>query len=301
MRAFAKLNLTLAVGPAIKDGPRKGFHPIASLFAAIDLADEVEVIAGAKGLDVAWASDAPRPTPIDWAAEKDLAMRALAAMEARVGRASEAGLNVGLRVRKRIPVGGGVGGGSSDAAATLIAVNRACGLGLSRAELRGIGATLGSDVPFFVDEADPPRAAIVTGLGETIERVELPLADRLSPLLIIPDFGCPTGEVYRMFDRAPTPGVDEARVRRSDPDDLFNDLQSAAELVRPELGEIRAKASDACGARVHLTGSGSCLFVLVARDEAAGVGAKLAAVLPACVVRAARFVEAEAWRGWGNG
>lgn len=297
MRAFAKLNLSLAVGPAIEEGPKKGFHPIASLFAAVDLADEVEVTAGAGGLDVAWAGDAPRPTPIDWAAEKDLAMRALAAIEGRIGRS----LGVGLRVRKRIPVGGGVGGGSSNAAAALIAVNEACGLGLSRAELRGIGAMLGSDVSFFVDDVDPARAAIVTGIGETIQRVELSFAEQLSPVLIIPGFGCPTGEVYRAFDRAPTRGLDEARVRRADPDDLFNDLQSAAELVRPELREIREKASAACGARAHLTGSGSCLFVLAASDVAADVAARVGAVLPACVVRVVRFVDAGALRGRENG
>lgn len=297
MRAFAKLNLSLAVGAAIEEGPKKGFHPIASLFAAIDLADEVEVVPGARGLDVAWASDAPRPTPIDWAAEKDLAMRALAAIEARIGRS----LGVGLRVRKRIPVGGGVGGGSSDAAAALIAINEACGLGLSRAELRGMGATLGSDVAFFVDDVDPARAAIVTGLGESIERVELVSVERLSPVLIIPRFGCPTGEVYRAFDRAPTRGVDEARVRRGDPEDLFNDLQRAAELVRPELREIRERASSACGLTVHLTGSGSCLFVLEASDVAADVAARVEAALPACVVRAARFVGAADSRGRANG
>ena len=297
MRAFAKLNLSLAVGPGIGEGPKKGFHPIASLFAAIDLTDEVEVVAGARGLDVAWAGDAPRPKPINWAAEKDLAMRALAAIETRVGRS----LGVGLRVRKRIPVGGGVGGGSSDAAAALIAVNEACGLGLSRAELRGIGATLGSDVAFFVDDVDPARAAIVTGLGESIERVELAFAERLSPVLIMPGFGCPTGEVYRAFDRVPTRGVDEARVRRADPDDLFNDLQSAAELVRPELREIRERASAACGAMVHLTGSGSCLFVLAARAQAADVAARVGAALPACVVHVARFVGAAESRGRANG
>ncbi len=290
MRALAKLNLSLAVGPALESGPRKGFHPIASLIAAIDLADEVEAVTGARGLEVAWAGDAPRATPIDWTGEQDLAMRALSALQVRVGRS----LNVGLRVRKRIPVGGGLGGGSSDAAAALLAVNDACGLGLSPTELRVIGSSLGSDVPFFVDDVAPPRAAIVTGLGETIERVTIPFANARSPVLIVPAFGCPTGEVYRAFDRAPTGGVDEARVRRADPDDLFNDLQAAAERTRPELAELRVRASAVCGGRVHLTGSGSCLFVLVSRDEASGIAAELSAALPGCAVRAARFAESSA-------
>ncbi|NUQ53291.1 MAG: hypothetical protein HUU19_11420 [Phycisphaerales bacterium] len=293
MRALAKLNLSLAVGPAIEGGARKGFHPIASLFAPIDLADEVEVVEGGRGLDLAWADDASRPTPIDWAAERDLAMRALAALESRAGR----GLGVGLRVRKRIPVGGGLGGGSSDAAAALVAVSEACGLGLSRVELREIGATLGSDVAFFVDDAEPARAAVVTGLGEVIERVTMPFASELSPVLIVPAFGCPTGEVYRAFDRAPTRGVDEARVRRADPEDLFNDLLAAAELVRPELATVRAKAGVACGRKVHLTGSGSGLFVLVPNAEAPSVVAKLAAALPDCNVLATTFVIAARTRG----
>lgn len=293
MRALGKLNLSLAVGPAIEGGRRKGFHPIASVFAPIELADEVEVVEGGRGLDIAWADDAPRPTAIDWAAETDLAMRALAALESRAGQ----GLGVGLRVRKRIPVGGGLGGGSSDAAAALVAVNQACGLGLSRAELRQIGATLGSDIAFFVDDTDPARAAIVTGLGEAIERVTIPFASELSPVLIVPAFGCPTGEVYRAFDRAPTRGVDEARVRRADPEDLFNDLLAAAELVRPELAAVCAKAGAACGRKVHLTGSGSCLFVLVPNAEAPSTAAKLAATVPECNVLATRFVVAARTRG----
>lgn len=292
MRALAKLNLSLSVGPALTDGPKQGFHPIASLFACIDLADDVDLVPGPASLDLAWAADAPRPTPIDWDASRDLAFRALLALEAHLARS----LGVGVRVRKRIPVGGGLAGGSSDAAAVLLEANHTLGLALPASTLRGIAAGLGSDVAYFLDAAVPPRPAIVTGLGERVERVELDPRDRSDVLLIIPPFACPTGDVYRAFDRAPTACVDEARVRRADIDDLFNDLLTPAELVRPALARLRADATQAAGFAVHMTGSGSCLFVLVqshhagAHASADACADRVRRALPDCVVVRTRLV-----------
>src|SRR5215831_1553762 len=120
-RAYAKVNLCLSVGAPVTEGPKAGFHPIASWMQAIDLYDEVTIRrlpAGAKESEytVRWADDAPCQTPIDWPLEKDLGVRAHRALEAPTGP----GFAVSIDIAKRIPVGGGLGGGSSDAAAVLL-------------------------------------------------------------------------------------------------------------------------------------------------------------------------------------
>jgi 4-diphosphocytidyl-2-C-methyl-D-erythritol kinase len=281
-RAYAKVNLALSVGPPLPPGdPNAGLHPIASWIHAIDLFDTVEVArldAEPSRLEIRWAPDAPRPSPIDWPAEKDLASRAHRLLERETGRA----LPALIRITKRIPVGGGLGGGSSDAAATFLATNDLFGLGLGIPRLAWLSRELGSDIAYFLDEQNPPRPAIVGHLGELIERVP-PARGVL--VLIIPPFGCPTGPVYRAFDSRPGPGLREAAVRalaasgRVD-GDLFNDLTPAAESVQPALASLgRAIAAAVCP--VHMSGSGSTLFVPAPDPGSAdAISAKIRAVVP---------------------
>lgn len=275
-RAYAKVNLALSVGsPLPAGGPAAGMHPIASWMHAIDLYDEVEVRPldrGESRLEVGWAPDAPRPSPIDWPPEKDLALRGLRAIEAHVARP----LPALLRVTKRTPVGGGLGGGSSDAAAAMLAANEAFGLGLPIATLATLSRSLGSDIAYFLDEGDgPPRPAVVARLGDRIER--MPVAPG-HLVLIFPEFGCPTGVVYQVYDRLGPRSLREAEVRmmaaggRVDAGRLFNDLTAPAEAVRPALAAIRERTATACGLPVHLTGSGSTLFVLCEGGEEGRVG-----------------------------
>lgn len=269
-KAHAKVNLALAVGPA--EGPR-GYHPIASLFACVEFGGEVLIerggeAEGASSFSTRWADDAPVKSAIDWPVEKDLGFRALRALEARVGR----GLGVRVRVIKWVPVGGGLGGGSSEAAAVLRGVNRACGLGLPREELAEIGATLGADVAFFAG-GDGRGAAVVEGFGERVRAVEMV---PLRVVLLCMPFGCATGPVYQAFDAGEVRGLRAERLAavveaagRGDVRDalLFNDLAEAAMMVQPRLREVRDAIALRAGCAVHVTGSGSTLFVL-ARDEA---------------------------------
>lgn len=272
-RAYAKVNLALSVGPPLpaSAGPQAGFHPIASWFSAIDLFDELELerLGGgaASRFEISWAEDAPRPSPIDWPIEKDLAVRAHRLLEAEVMRP----LPVVMRLRKRIPVGGGLGGGSSDAAAMLRAVGALFELAIAPGRLAELSAKLGSDVAFFLDgpARQPPSPAIVSGLGDRIERVARAPA---AVLLLLPPFGCPTGAVYRAFDAMPGSVLKDDRVRqlardsvaagRIDTRALFNDLAGAAETVAPALAKVRADAEQALETSVHVTGSGSTLFAL---------------------------------------
>jgi 4-diphosphocytidyl-2-C-methyl-D-erythritol kinase len=289
-RAFAKLNLALSVGPALpaSAGDQAGFHPIASWFCAVDLWDDLTLTrlgdAEASRYTIQWAGDAPRTSALDWPIEKDLAVRAHRLVEARVGRA----LPVEMRLSKRIPVGGGLGGGSSDAAAMLRSVDRLFQLHLPGEVQLELSRRLGSDVAYFLDGevTGPPRGAIVTGLGERVERVESVAG---WAVLLIPAVGCPTGPVYRAFDAAAGAVLRERQVREVvaasrvrggiDTRALFNDLAGPAQSVQPVLARIRADAEQALETSVHVTGSGSTLFAMAQSPERA-------AEMAQCVERA---------------
>ncbi len=285
-RAHAKINLCLSVAPpqpagSLRDGRDvSGYHAIASWMTAIDLFDEVRVsTAPARSLHITWADDAPRPTPIDWTPENDLAYRAHAALEKKTGKP----LPARIEVVKRIPVGSGLGGGSSDAAAALLALNELFELRLGAGILRELAMTLGSDVAFFVENRDVPRPALVTGLGDEVERIPCVKSDLV---LVLPPFGCETRSVYLAFDellaqrvergefgadRSPTPGharktlvqrrIDKAREGLRD-GLLFNDLYLPAVRVQPRLGELVLALSRATRRQAHVTGSGSGVFLL---------------------------------------
>jgi 4-diphosphocytidyl-2-C-methyl-D-erythritol kinase len=268
-RAHAKVNLALSVGPpepAGADKPR--WHPICSWMHAIDLADDLSIErAASSSYAIEWAADAPKASPIDWPIEADLAVRAHRLLESHIGRA----LPIRLELHKRIPVGGGLGGGSSDAAAVLVAVNTLFGLGRSPAELRAMSRSLGSDVGFFIDDdADgPARPAIVSGFGDRIERLERRRADRL--LLLLPAVACATPAVYRAYDAAPR-ALRSAEVRAAAGapgalSGLFNDLDGPAERVAPGLASLRRALAAALGRPIHMTGSGSTLLAIAGPGE----------------------------------
>lgn len=259
--APAKLNLALSVGPPDK----RGMHAICSWMVTVDLCDVLTVTRleddRLSRYAILWHAEAGRRSEIDWPVTKDLAVRAHLALERHVGRH----LPVQLKLEKRIPVGGGLGGGSSDAAAMLHAVNKLHELGLSLSELQRIGGTLGSDVPFLVRGG----SAIVEGLGERIES-HAQLLD-LHAVLAFPDTACPTGAVYAMFDQLGNAGT--AALRREAvmklisaqplrPESLFNDLARAAMRIAPPLENSLAGLSDLAGRPAHVTGSGSTIFVV---------------------------------------
>lgn len=257
-RGAAKLNLALSVGGPGADG----MHPIASWMASVDLFDDLELVRLPVGYPsryaINWHEDARRRSDIDWSVSKDLAVLAHDALERHVGRA----LAVQARIEKRIPVGGGLGGGSADAAMMLHALNRLFDLGLDTETLAEVGGPLGSDVAFQVHGG----AAIVAGLGEQVE-LHAPPAD-LHAVLVLPETACPTGPVYRRFDELrPDARVDEPRVRdlpgsTLSADAPFNDLAVAAFDLHPALLEDLERVRSVVEGPVHLSGSGSTLFAI---------------------------------------
>ncbi|MBX3169122.1 MAG: 4-(cytidine 5'-diphospho)-2-C-methyl-D-erythritol kinase [Candidatus Eremiobacteraeota bacterium] len=232
MLAPAKINLALEV---LGDLPG-GYHELDSLFATLDLADELH-----------WR-DAPvtnlrlggEVTGLDISVGEDnLVIRALRALEQASGRP----LPLEIELFKGIPAGGGLGGGSADAAALLYGVNQSHSLGFSLEQLEKLAAPLGADVAFSV------RGGLARGTGRGDRLQPLPALPARSLVLILPPFFCPTGAVYRAWDTArwrPAAGKVAASLpylgaAQWAPLDIMlgNDLEPAAEQVQPQLAEIR--------------------------------------------------------------
>jgi len=265
----AKLNLALSVGAP---DAATGLHPIASWMTALAFADTLALKRqgdAPSAFVIGYADNAPLPGVVDWPLESDLAHRAHRLLEQHVGRP----LAMHATLDKRIPAGAGLGGGSSDAAAMLVGINRLFDLGLSPDALAGLAAELGSDVIFLTRAlAAGYTAALVEGFGEAV--TPLPPRDTIHLALLLPAHHSPTGPVYRAFDAMrPDARVDAARVRALaegttvDPGGLFNGLAEPALGVTPPLRGLRDRAGEAAGLPVHVTGSGAAMFV-IAEDEA---------------------------------
>lgn len=262
LRCPAKLNLTLAVGAPRADG----LHPIASVMVALDFGDDLQLRRlndGPSTFTRTFADDAPKPQPIDWPIESDLAYRAHAAIESHTGRA----LPISCTINKRIPAGAGLGGGSSNAAGMLVGLRELYSLSTSDRELIDFANPLGADVTFATHALLGQRAALVTGIGDVIEPLDhLPSFDAV---LVFPDGTCPTAEVYRAFDRAipkrPSAISDQLVQAWQQANSLpaaHNDLTDAAIEVCPAISNA-IHAITAQGLEPRLTGSGSALFALV--------------------------------------
>ena len=240
LSAPAKLNLRLLVGPLQPDG----YHPIRSLIVTLDgLADTVTLSVASRR--------AVRCDGLDDRA--NLAWHALDALEAATGRS----LPCAVEIDKRIPIQAGLGGGSSDAAATLVGATRLFGLGLDRAALEEVAAQIGSDVPFFVRGG----AQWAEGRGERLTPVSMP---SFAAVIVTPPFGLATADVYRAFDGLPPTAPDE---RIDAPPAMMpalagwahNDLWPAAMSLAPDLEALARRLTSTGSRATLLCGSGSAL------------------------------------------
>jgi 4-diphosphocytidyl-2-C-methyl-D-erythritol kinase len=249
--APAKVNLTLEVVGRRDDG----YHELRSVFATLDLADRVRVAAG-KRLDVA-----VRPDPVGpgAAAGTELTARAVHALATATGSAAAAH----VRVAKRIPVAGGLGGGSSDAGTVLRGLAR---IWRVEADLQAVGASLGSDVPFFASGA---RFALVSGRGERVRELPAP-AIPLWIVLVRLAARVATADVFRALRAEEwSDGARSAALARAFEEQrispatirshLGNDLLDAATRVCRDIGEARLIAGSS-GVTLALSGSGPSLF-----------------------------------------
>jgi len=269
----AKINLALAVGPSDANDSA-GRHPICSWMLGVNLYDELTITALPEDrfsrYAVLWHIEAARRSDIDWSITSDLAVRAHLLLE----EYTERRLPVQLKLEKRIPVGAGLGGGSSNAAAMLRGCNDLFKLGLSLEVLCDLSKQLGSDVAFFLEG----MPALVRGFGERLDRLTHP--ERADFVLIFPEFGCNTAKVYQAFDAL----AREGEMTESDLMERFesggqaitdwserglagisqpmNDLMWPAFHAEPELRRLWAEIGELVEIPVHLTGSGSTLFLI---------------------------------------
>ncbi len=258
VRAPAKVNLFLELLRKRADG----YHDIVTCVVAIDLFDTLSFKEDRDG-DLQLTCDDPA-LPVG---PENLVLRAAELLRRHTGAKRGARIHLG----KRIPMQAGLGGGSSDAAATLFGLNRLWRLGLSAAELANLGATLGSDVPFFFSTPAwatwATSAAWCSGRGEQV--TPFPLVKPLHFVLVCPAVGLSTAEVYRgatvpKKPRAPDPlrralvAGDVAALGAA----LFNRLQPAAERLCPEVAAVRKMFEELRPAGQLMSGSGSSSFAL---------------------------------------
>ncbi len=254
--AFPKLTLSLRVLGRRPDG----FHDIDALVVSLgqphDVLEAYAVPApGGVQLELG-PSDTNDNIPND---HTNLAFIAAEKLMVRAGRS---GHGVRLVLRKRIPAGAGLGGGSADAAAALLAVRRLLEMDVDDAGVRDIAAEVGSDVPFCLTGG----AAWMRGRGEIIEPLDLTRG--LAFLVAIPPFRLSTPDVYAMWDQLGGPTAVRSvpaprRVAGLVPD-LANDLEPAAEAVEPRLVEFRSALEATVERPALLAGSGSAYVVPVA-------------------------------------
>jgi len=256
--APAKLNLFLHVLGRRADG----YHELQTAFQFVDLVDSLtfEVLTDGRILRTAGPAEVPATT--------DLVVRAAKALR----RVTGSSLGAAIAVEKHIPIGGGLGGGSSDAATTLVALNHLWNTGLSQAELAAIGLAIGADVPVFIHG----MAALAEGVGERLTPIEPPEIDFV---VVHPGIGVSTAEVFQASELTRNSAAITIRA-------LFegggrNDCEAVVRSRYPAV----AQALDWLGqfGRARMTGTGACVFVAV---ESHARAAEICAKVPS------------AWRGF---
>ena len=251
--APAKVNLFLHVVGRREDG----YHSLESLFVLIDWCDSITLTRRADAEIVRAGDVAGIPEA------EDLAVRAARAL--RDATASHNGVTI--EIVKRIPQGAGLGGGSSDAASVLLALNRLWSLRLPRSELASIGASLGADVPFFVGG----ESALARGIGDMLTPVSIPM---YWLALAIPSIRVATSSVFAGLQLTPMSSVSLTPIPSSAKIEVFsegygrNDLEATATALFSVIGKARTALSQG-SPNARMTGSGGCVFAAFSCERAA--------------------------------
>jgi 4-diphosphocytidyl-2-C-methyl-D-erythritol kinase len=242
--APAKLNLMLRVTGRRADG----YHLLQTVIRFIDYGDTLAFRVRKDGVIARLNDVAGVP------AAEDLALRAARLLQ----RASGTGLGADIRLKKRLPLGGGLGGGSSDAATVLLALNRLWRTGLSRRRLLGLALELGADVPVFVGGDN----ALAEGIGERLRPISLPAAWYL---VLVPPVAVPTARIFTHpeLKRDSKP----IKITAFSMEQAGNDLEPVVCREYPEVARHLAWIKRAAPAWV--TGSGACVFAAFPTEKAA--------------------------------
>jgi 4-diphosphocytidyl-2-C-methyl-D-erythritol kinase len=262
IRSFAKINLALSVLGRRTDG----YHDIETIFQSIDLADELEFLPASK-LDLTCENfqDVPKEDNLVWKAAMLLASQLRKTQGAHI------------TLRKTIPSGAGLGGGSSNAAAALLGLRRFWNLDVSDAQLFSIASELGSDVPFFLNGG----TALGTGRGERIAALPDPPAEYL--VVIFPGIHVSTAEAYRSLNLGLTSRITDHRIQRfcglvhsnkRCRAEIFNDFEASILPAYPAIEEAKCFLKDRGAVATLLSGSGSSVFGFFSDGESAFAAAR---------------------------
>jgi 4-diphosphocytidyl-2-C-methyl-D-erythritol kinase len=278
VRSPAKVNWNLRVHARRSDG----YHDIESLTSALTLEDELRFEDRPEAV-FTLVCDHPQ-VPAD---DSNLVLKAARLLADRSGCCR----GVACTLIKHVPVGGGLGGGSSNAAATLMALNRVWLLDWSKERLSELAAEIGSDVSFFIHGG----SAVISGRGERVRPVKL--GWRGWVVLIIPPFGMSTAAVYAAWQPSGFPPASREPDGRGTAVEwmaqTFNMLEEPAMKVRPVLGQMRDHLARLSNRTVRMSGSGSTLFTAFdTREEAATFAdqARSRLDVQTCVVQPAESV-----------
>lgn len=298
IQARAKINLFLAVKGLRADG----YHRVETVYQAVEMhdtngnrvVDELTFAPRSQGIDI--TVDPPR-VPVD---QRNLCWRAAQLLQERTGTQD----GVYLCLRKHIPIGAGLGGGSSDAAATLIGLNALWQLKLPVTTLYEYAVELGSDVPFFIKGG----TAVGRGRGEILESIDTP---DLAFVVAWPGIYLSTPDVYRMYDELPAKHgielstmLDAMKTQNSAviADALRNDLEEPACQMRPEIIESLEYLAHRGMLGVQISGSGSAVFGIAQNcTHAAEIALAMAADLHiwVCSARSLPIAEYPAFPNFG--
>ena len=252
----AKINIFLKIEGRESES---GMHFINSLFAPIDLFDTIVIEERASFSVVTEGISENIPT------EKNIIFKAYSALQSYIGKELP---KFEVIIRKTIPSGAGLGGGSSNAAAFLKFLNEYCKLDLSLTQLIDIASKVGSDVPFFV----LGKPAVVKGLGEKTEPVHLPQSDDFF-VLVNPEIHVNTGLAYSLFDKS-YPNCDTKNCVPEHfswkNEDIFNDFEEIVFAEFPEIAQVKTELEAMGAHKVFMSGSGSTLIAMTKSEDTAG-------------------------------
>jgi 4-diphosphocytidyl-2-C-methyl-D-erythritol kinase len=278
--APAKVNFFLKVMGRRPDG----YHNLVSVMQALELSDEVTLDKTDAGISVSCDSAAVPSGP------ENIAFRAAKAVLDEAGAASGARISI----KKNIPVAAGLGGGSSDAAATMKGINLLFGLGISDRRLRDIGVRLGADVPFFFSWP----CALAEGVGEVLSK--LPLPDETWLVIVNPGFPVSTGWVYGSLNFELTNKFNSIKLPQFEGQApsatllasyLHNDLERVTVVKYPRINELKEQLVGEGALGALMSGSGPTVFgVFEGRSAAFEAARRMAG--PGLFVQATRTISA---------
>ncbi|MBQ6809488.1 MAG: 4-(cytidine 5'-diphospho)-2-C-methyl-D-erythritol kinase [Clostridia bacterium] len=256
IKAYAKINLTLDI-PKIRDD---GYHELRSVFQTVSLYDELEInVSENSENEIILTCDTPN-VPCD---ERNLCWKAATAI---LGKYQIKGKKISIDLKKNIPSGAGLGGGSSDCAETLKALNKLLEINAIDEELEEIGVKLGADVPFFIRGG----TQLAEGIGEKLSELRLNFPEELYLVIIKPESELLSGNIYKIFDGLPKEKLPEASTEKflseiskgntNAFNSITNMLEPAAKTLCPEIGDSEKLLIEMEAVTAMMTGSGSAVF-----------------------------------------